>query len=212
MVRRLLDLPYNCSTWLRRNAPLESSIGMAGSLRLRPSSQPTEEWSPWRHSRPPTTCFSETREKWPLSKTSQSRYGRHEVIPLHADIQVQCRRQGFEGLATVFWHKISNATTEVGGPGATLGKPYEPNGVVKNDVEYVLRFKKTGPYRKSTPLQRAGSFMPPAQTSARAFRRFDSAGQRNCDIRGFECPSAEVARDIASCHVQAAGCFRGIVP
>lgn len=97
---------------------------------------------------------------------SRRRFGRHEVIPLHADIQVQCRELGFEGLATVFWHKIANATTEVGGPGATLGKPYEPNGVVKNDVEYVLRFKKAGPYRKPTPLQRAGSFMPPAQYDA----------------------------------------------
>jgi len=27
----------------------------------------------------------------------------------------------------------------VGGPGAALGKPYEPNGVVKNDVEFILR-------------------------------------------------------------------------
>lgn len=97
---------------------------------------------------------------------SRKRYGKHEVIPLHADITVQCRDIGFEGLATVFWHKIANAATEVGGPGATLGKPYEPNGVVKNDVEFVLRFKKDGPYRKPTPLQRAGSFIPPADFDA----------------------------------------------
>jgi site-specific DNA-methyltransferase (adenine-specific) len=92
---------------------------------------------------------------------ARRRFGKHEVIPLHADILVRCRQMGFEGLATVFWHKIANATTEVGGPGAALGKPYEPNGVVKNDVEYILRLRKPGPYRKPTPLQRAGSMMPP---------------------------------------------------
>ena len=92
---------------------------------------------------------------------ARRRFGKHEVIPLHADILVRTRQMGFEGLATIFWHKIANAATEVGGPGAALGKPYEPNGVVKNDVEYILRLKKPGPYRKPTPLQRAGSMLPP---------------------------------------------------
>ena len=97
---------------------------------------------------------------------SRRRFGKHEVIPLHADILVQCRRLGFEGLATIFWYKIANAASEMGGPGATLGKPYEPNGVIKNDVEFILRLKKDGPYRKPTPLQRAGSFLPPADYDA----------------------------------------------
>jgi modification methylase len=97
---------------------------------------------------------------------SRRRFGKHEIIPLHADILVRCRGLGFEGLATVFWHKIANATTEVGGAGAMLGKPYEPNGVVKNDVEYVLRLKKSGPYRKPTPLQRAASLLPPDEYDA----------------------------------------------
>lgn len=97
---------------------------------------------------------------------SRRRFGTHEVIPLHADIVVQCRRLGFEGLATVLWYKIANAATEVGGAGATLGKPYEPNGVVKNDVEFILRLKKHGPYRKPTPIQRAGSLLPPAEYDA----------------------------------------------
>jgi site-specific DNA-methyltransferase (adenine-specific) len=97
---------------------------------------------------------------------SRRRSGKHEVIPLHADILVRCRRLGFDGLATIFWHKIANATTEVGGRGATLGKPYEPNGVVKNDVEFILRLRKPGPYRKPTPLQRAGSLLPPEEYDA----------------------------------------------
>ena len=97
---------------------------------------------------------------------ARRRYGKHEVIPLHADILVRCRQIGFEGLATIFWHKIANAATEVGGPGAALGKPYEPNGVVKNDVEYVLRLRKPGPYRKPTALQRSGSLLPPEEYDA----------------------------------------------
>ena len=44
---------------------------------------------------------------------SRRKFGRHEIIPLHADILVRCRALGFEGLATVFWYKIANATTEV---------------------------------------------------------------------------------------------------
>ncbi|MBI4703117.1 MAG: site-specific DNA-methyltransferase [Deltaproteobacteria bacterium] len=97
---------------------------------------------------------------------SRRKFGRHEVVPLHADILVRCRQLGFEGLATIFWQKIANATTEVGGSGAALGKPYEPNGVVKNDVEFILRLKKSGPYRKPTPLQRAASLLPPDQYDA----------------------------------------------
>jgi DNA modification methylase len=97
---------------------------------------------------------------------SRRKFGRHEIIPLHADILVRCRSLGFEALSTVFWHKIANAATEVGGAGAMLGKPYEPNGVVKNDVEYILRFKKPGPYRKPTPLQRAASLLAPEEYDA----------------------------------------------
>jgi site-specific DNA-methyltransferase (adenine-specific) len=97
---------------------------------------------------------------------ARRRFGKHEVIPLHADIVVRCREMGFEGLATVFWYKIANAATEVGGSGAALGKPYEPNGVVKNDVEFILRLRKPGPYRKPTPLQRAASLLPPKEYDA----------------------------------------------
>ena len=39
--------------------------------------------------------------------------GRHTVVPLHADICVQCRRLGFDNLNPIIWHKISNASYEV---------------------------------------------------------------------------------------------------
>lgn len=75
--------------------------------------------------------------------------GRHTVIPLHAAIQERCRRIGYDNLAPIFWYKIANAQYEAQGNGAGfLGKPYEPNGVIKNDIEYILMERKHGGYRK----------------------------------------------------------------
>jgi DNA modification methylase len=74
--------------------------------------------------------------------------GRHTVIPLHASIQEHCRRIGFDNLAPIIWHKIANAAHEVeNGSGGFLGKPYEPNAVIKNDVEFILMERKPGGYR-----------------------------------------------------------------
>ena len=74
--------------------------------------------------------------------------GRHTVVPLHSSIQESCRRIGFDNLAPIIWHKIANAAYEVSGSGGFLGKPYEPNSVIKNDIEYVLMQRKPGGYRK----------------------------------------------------------------
>lgn len=74
--------------------------------------------------------------------------GRHTVVPLHAAIQERCRRIGFDNLAPIIWHKIANANYEVGGAGSGfLGKPYEPNAVIKNDIEFILMQRKPGGYR-----------------------------------------------------------------
>jgi DNA modification methylase len=73
--------------------------------------------------------------------------GRHMVVPLHASIQEQCRAIGFDNLAPIIWHKISNAVYEVEGGGGFLGKPYEPNAVIKNDIEFILMQRKAGGYR-----------------------------------------------------------------
>ena len=75
-------------------------------------------------------------------------HGRHTVIPLHSSIAEHCRRIGFDPLAPIIWHKIANAAFEAEGNGAGfLGKPYEPNAVIKNDIEYVLMLRKPGGYR-----------------------------------------------------------------
>lgn len=74
--------------------------------------------------------------------------GRHTVVPLHASIQEHCRTLGFDNLAPIIWHKIANAVYEVEGGSTFLGKPYEPNAVIKNDIEFILMERKPGGYRK----------------------------------------------------------------
>lgn len=92
---------------------------------------------------------------------SRRRFGRHLVFPLHASIQERCRLMGFDNLAPIIWHKIANAQYEMG-PGGFYGKPYEPNGVIKNDVEYILMQRKPGGYRKPDLAKRLLSVLPAA--------------------------------------------------
>ena len=73
--------------------------------------------------------------------------GRHTVVPLHSSIQEHCRKLGFDNLAPIIWHKISNAAYEVESGSTFLGKPYEPNSVIKNDIEFILMERKPGGYR-----------------------------------------------------------------
>ena len=75
-------------------------------------------------------------------------FGRHLVFPLHADICVICRRIGFDNLNPIIWHKIANASYEVANGSKFLGKPYEPNAIIKNDMEFILMQRKPGGYRK----------------------------------------------------------------
>lgn len=80
--------------------------------------------------------------------------GRHTVVPLHASIQEHCRRIGYDNLAPIIWHKISNAAYEVENGSGFLGKPYEPNAVVKNDIEFILMERKPGGYRNPSVAAR----------------------------------------------------------
>ena len=85
---------------------------------------------------------------------SRRRHGRHLVVPLHADICVMCRKIGFDNLNPIIWHKIANANYEVNNGTRFFGKPYEPNAIIKNDIEFILMQRKPGGYRKPTPEQR----------------------------------------------------------
>jgi modification methylase len=87
--------------------------------------------------------------------------GRHTVVPLHASIQERCRAIGFDNLAPIIWHKIANASLEAEGNGAPfMGKPYEPNSVIKNDVEFILMLRKPGGYRSPDLPTRVLSVIP----------------------------------------------------
>jgi len=90
---------------------------------------------------------------------SRKAFGRHLVFPLHASIQERCRLIGFDNLAPIIWHKIANARYEVGA-GGFYGKPYEPNGVIKNDIEYILLQRKPGGYRTPNLAARLLSILP----------------------------------------------------
>jgi DNA modification methylase len=92
---------------------------------------------------------------------SRRKHERHQAVPLHADIQIRCRRIGFDNLAPLFWYKIASAKYEAEGNGkGFLGKPYEPNAVVKHDVEYILMERKPGKYRSPSPKTRLLSIIP----------------------------------------------------
>jgi len=94
---------------------------------------------------------------------SRRAYGRHVVFPLHASIQESCRRIGFDNLAPIIWYKIGNAALEVENGSSFLGKPYEPNAVIKNDLEYILFQRKPGGYRQVSTATRVLSVIPAAR-------------------------------------------------
>jgi DNA modification methylase len=107
--------------------------------------------------------------------------GRHTVVPLHATIQERCKSMGFDNLAPIIWHKIANANYEVAGGGGFLGKPYEPNAVIKNDIEFVLMQRKPGGYRSPTKHERILSIIS-AENYQIWFRQIWS------DLRGTSSP------------------------
>ena len=91
---------------------------------------------------------------------SRRKHGRHRVVPLHADILSHARQAGFDVLTPIFWWKRTNMTTEMSGDTYFLGKPYEPNGIIKSEIEYILLLRKPGGYRKPTKEQRRLSRIP----------------------------------------------------
>ncbi len=94
------------------------------------------------------------------------KFGRHVVVPLHASIQEHCRRLGFDNLAPIIWHKITNMSLESSRGSSFLGKPYEPNAVIKNDIEYILFQRKPGGYRSPSQAVKLLSLIPEAEHRA----------------------------------------------
>ena len=76
-------------------------------------------------------------------------YGRYKVVPLHAEIILQCERLGFDFMGSIIWQKKTTVNTTGGAP--VMGSyPYPPNGIVELDHEHILIFKKPGKEGAST--------------------------------------------------------------
>lgn len=84
--------------------------------------------------------------------------GRHYQLPLAADIRVLGRRIGFDNLQGVIWLKVANIRLEASDTSRYLGKPNLPNGIIKNDTEYILFLRKPG-YRSPTAEMERLSFI-----------------------------------------------------
>jgi site-specific DNA-methyltransferase (adenine-specific) len=71
---------------------------------------------------------------------------------------------GLDCLQPILWHTIANGAMEAEGNGAGFyGKPYQPGGVIKNDIEYILFLRKGGEYRTAPSLQKALSMLTPEE-------------------------------------------------
>jgi len=87
--------------------------------------------------------------------------GEYTVVLLHVSIQEHCCVIGFSNIVLIIWHKIVNAVYEANGNGGGfLGKPYEPNAVIKNDIEFILMERKPGGYRSPSVATRVLSVIP----------------------------------------------------
>jgi modification methylase len=91
---------------------------------------------------------------------SRRKGGKHHVLPLVGDIQVRSRRIGFDNLNPIRWLKVTNVRLEASRSSRFLGKPNLPNGIIKNDVETILFFRKAGGYRRPSKWQEEKSFIP----------------------------------------------------
>ena len=114
--------------------------------------------------------------------------GRHWVAPLHSDIQVRARNFGLDNLAPIIWYKIANGATETVGNGSGYyGKPYQPNGVIKNDVEYILfLFKNRNPSAITIAIV--------GVNHATSYSSYE--GERVFAVEGARSPAAEAPKAI----------------
>jgi DNA modification methylase len=122
---------------------------------------------------------------------SRARHGEHHVLPLHADILARSTRLGFRALNGILWRKMSNCTFEEGKAGGYLGKPGQPNGIVKSEIEHILLLRKPGPYRTPSLAQQRDSAIS-REDHARWFRAVwdDIPGARTTGVHPAPFPVA----------------------
>src|SRR5580658_8853350 len=113
----------------------------------------------------------------------RKRGGRHYLVPLHSDIQVRARKLGLDCLQPILWNKIANGAMEAQGNGAGFyGKPYQPGGIIKNDIEHILFLRKGGEYRSAPMIQKALSML--TREEMQAWQRSIWTDLRGASTRG----------------------------
>ena len=91
---------------------------------------------------------------------SRRKGGRHYVLPLIRRFAGPGAQTGPGQPHADPWQKVANINLEASRSARYLGKPNLPNGVVKNDIEHILFFRKPGGYRKPTEEMEKRSFIP----------------------------------------------------
>lgn len=75
--------------------------------------------------------------------TRTKEFGRYKIIPIHANIITSCEKIGFDLINIIIWQKITRCHPS--GGCSLMGSIYYPrNGIVSEDFEYILIFKKLG--------------------------------------------------------------------
>jgi DNA modification methylase len=78
----------------------------------------------------------------------------------HQPFQKVKKKKLEDRVTPIRWLKVANIKLEASRSARYLGKPNLPNGIVKNDVEHILFFRKPDGYRKPTPEMERLSFIP----------------------------------------------------
>ena len=73
--------------------------------------------------------------------------GRYKVLPVQANLVLECEKIGFDYMGGIIWQKVGNVNPS-GGASVMGSFPYPRNGIVEYDYEFVLIFKKPGKSRK----------------------------------------------------------------
>ncbi len=97
-------------------------------------------WSEcWRVLKPGSRLVVNVGDQY-LRKTEHERY---RIVPIGAQITIDCMGLGFDFLGDVIWQKVS--TTNTTGGCSLMGSLFYPNnGLFTFDYEHVLIFKKVG--------------------------------------------------------------------
>ena len=91
---------------------------------------------------------------------ARKKAGRHFTFPLAASLTMAAFDGGWDVLTPIRWEKVANIQMEASSSSGVLGKPNQPGGVIKNDSESILLFRKPGSYRRPTAEQVAAARIP----------------------------------------------------